>query len=891
MAAGFFAGFGEQLSTDIARRQDKLDTLIKENLDNARIAKRDYAKRTGLADQIVKSTQAIKDTYKLSDSQALALTEAYGEDLPRLQATLDAKNSELKSNLGVAYTADDVMSYVNTAKELNLPEGMTLQQGVERLMGLNYQELAKEANPKSEGSKTRSFIRAAFAFDPQLQAADQMQNIKGPGGLSYAQLLEMQEAGFAPEDVFGGVTRSGGVTYDYTASTAKQTRTDYSRDLSVKVFDSDLTDAIAYGSYSANEGTDKAALKASVLGAGTALARLEKDIVLANRGQDLSLNAFRKAVLDDIYDRVDSPEELDTLKESVANGTALKIVQRTGGNLTDDDIDAIISGVVGEEESASVSEAAAATSVTEPSAAAATATAGAEPTAALAAQAATLDPIVARMLAEQGIDTGGISNTGLSDEELRLREPSAEYGSQQIPDTTITADTAFLLPKDASKLTSEFLSGEKTTKFLKTMFPDFPSDSDLIAGAENFNNTAAVALSNAASSTIDWFRGLAGVESGASISDWLNGEAERIANKPKVTAKEVDLRKAKVATVFTDALQDAYDFGADVYAEVEENVKQNIARSGVLTDAEKMKKRIQDNDRQFLADERNYPQPISGFVTPAKTKEEKDLEANMIAIDEQKKRIQDMDRQFLADEKNYPQPLKAMTSIEPLSINTPAELDAAIAERVGEMPPDYKEQVVEAVASINKVLTDFEEKANLTVEKVIDTVSPSNLAKAISNLTARVFDEALEERIMKNEGQRNRAAALAKLQEQFAALTLFPERTPVDIKDIDPYPTMAEMASEGLHSTQDKINASIASTAKAFLAKLGIGNSSEEGETKAEPLVTRPKKAKKPKEMTSSDKARLKRAQKADQLSGDASLLEMLVEKYGIALVQKEMGL
>jgi hypothetical protein len=62
------------------------------------------------------------------------------------------------------------------------------------------------------------------------------------------------------------------------------------------------------------------------------------------------MNAFRKAILDDIYDRVDSPEELDTLKESVANGTALKIVQRTGGKLTDDDIDAIISGVDVEED-------------------------------------------------------------------------------------------------------------------------------------------------------------------------------------------------------------------------------------------------------------------------------------------------------------------------------------------------------------------------------------------------------------------------------------------------------------------------------------------------------------------------------------------------------------
>jgi hypothetical protein len=348
--AGFFAGFGAQISKDVERGQDTLDALIKENLANARLAKRDYAKLTGVAGQILKSTQAIKDTYKLSDSQALALTEAYGEDLPRLQATLDAKNSELKSNLGVSYTADDVMSYVNTAQELNLPEGMTLQQGVERLMGLNYQELAKEADPKSEGSKTRSFIRAALVLDPQLQAAEQMQNIQGPGGLSYAQLLEMQEAGFAPEDVFGGVTRSGGVTYDYTASTAKQTRRDYSRDLSTKVFDSDLTDAIQYSAYSSSSDTDKASLKASVLGAGTALARLEKDIVLANRGKDLSMNAFRKAILDDIYDRVDSPEELDTLKESVANGTALKIVQRTGGKLTDDDIDAIISGVDVEED-------------------------------------------------------------------------------------------------------------------------------------------------------------------------------------------------------------------------------------------------------------------------------------------------------------------------------------------------------------------------------------------------------------------------------------------------------------------------------------------------------------------------------------------------------------
>ena len=249
-------------------------------------------------------------------------------------------------------------------------------------------------------------------------------------------------------------------------------------------------------------------------------------------------------------------------------------------------------------------------------------------------------------------------------------------------------------------------------------------------------------------------------------------------------------------------------------------------------------------------------------------------------------------RETALNDFDLPVPPRDLPPIDTPSVNTESDLKAAIAKRIGSMPPDYKVQVANTVSSLNEVLKAFETNVNVGIENAIDTVSVDNLAEAISNMSVRMFDtvvgdETLEERIMQNEGQRNRAAAFAKLQEQFAALTLFPERTPVDVKDIDPYPTMPEMASEFLHSTQDKINASIASTAKAFLAKLGIGNSSEEGETKVEPLVARPKK---PKEMTTSDKARLQRAQKAKELSGDSSLLEMLVNKYGLALVQKEMG-
>ena len=381
--AGFWAGFGEQLSSSVEQRKKTLDRLIEENLANARSAKTNYNKRKGTADQVLKSAQAIRDKFGLSDAQAMAVTEAYGTDLPKLQAALDQENDKLKSNLGVGYTADDVMSYVNAAEQLNMPEGMTLDQGVQRLMGLNYQELSKEANPKSEGSKTRSFIRAALAFDPQLQAAEQMQDIKGPGGMSYAQLLEMQETGFAPEETYGDVTRAGGVTYDYTASTAGQTRTDYSRRLSTKVFDADLTDTVEFSSYMGSDADDKSKLKASVLGAGEALARLEKDIVLSFRGTDLAMNAFRKGILDDIYARVDTAEELDTLKESVASGMALEVIKNKGGSLTDTDIDAIIAGATEEEATTETDTTAEALTQDVPDV---------DPD---------LDPEVARMLAEQ----------------------------------------------------------------------------------------------------------------------------------------------------------------------------------------------------------------------------------------------------------------------------------------------------------------------------------------------------------------------------------------------------------------------------------------------------------------------------------------------------------
>ena len=163
--AGFWAGFGEQMSDIIEQRKKTLDRLVEENLDNARRAKREFGERSNIANIVLKSAEAIRAKFGLDEAQSLALVEAYGVDLPKLQATLDVKNDELKSSLGVGYNAQDVMSFTNTAEKLNLPEGMTPADGVNRLMGINATELSKEKDPKSEGAKTRSFIRSDVSLN------------------------------------------------------------------------------------------------------------------------------------------------------------------------------------------------------------------------------------------------------------------------------------------------------------------------------------------------------------------------------------------------------------------------------------------------------------------------------------------------------------------------------------------------------------------------------------------------------------------------------------------------------------------------------------------------------------------------------------------------------
>lgn len=341
--AGFWAGFGEQVAENEAQKKKTLDRLIQENLDRARSAKGKYAERKNVADNVVRAAEAMKTDYNISDEQALVLAEAYRDNLPRLKVALDTENQKRLSAVGTGLTGEDVMSYVSFSGDLTSGKDIDLRTGVERLMGLHTQELAKEPAPKREGATIRSLARAIFAWDPSVEAAKKMEEIKGPGGMSYAQLLEMEQAGFAPGSIYGSATAAGGVAFDYEYEDKARTTKQYGSALSTKLYDADLTDAIQFSDFNAGAG-DKAKKKAEILDASTAMADLERSIVISFQGTNLSLQAGRRGILDDIYKRIDKPEELATLQASIESGHALSVIKDKNGVLTAEDVDSIIAG-------------------------------------------------------------------------------------------------------------------------------------------------------------------------------------------------------------------------------------------------------------------------------------------------------------------------------------------------------------------------------------------------------------------------------------------------------------------------------------------------------------------------------------------------------------------
>ena len=142
------------------------------------------------------------------------------------------------------------------------------------------------------------------------------------------------------------------------------------------------------------------------------------------------------------------------------------------------------------------------------------------------------------------------------------------------------------------------------------------------------------------------------------------------------------------------------------------------------------------------------------------------------------KRVQDLDRQFLADDSNYPQ------NLDPLifnpSTNDSEELQSAVTDYTGSLPMGYKKQVADAINSFNETVKAFEDDVNLAVPAIINKVTTGTLS-GIDRINDRL--KAIETKVNNTMDAEvdDRRPAFEELKRQFGALTLFPVKIAGDI--------------------------------------------------------------------------------------------------------------
>jgi hypothetical protein len=373
-------------------------------------------------------------------------------------------------------------------------------------------------------------------------------------------------------------------------------------------------------------------------------------------------------------------------------------------------------------------------------------------------------------------------------------------GMDTIPSDDSWKDSSYLLPADADELSDAVIRGEKVTDFLSRT-TDYVNTKGY-----TYMDVAKAGLSNAMSSVIDFSRGLFGSSKGDSSEAWSRQLQEN-----------ADLYSERAADIAAMGWKEYMQLNTDdvVPDEVEEEVK-----SGFLD--------------WFTGPEN----PIVSLMEMVGVGEEatKTREVNGVPLTNAE--IIAAARAKLSGEANAR--IDAGTNI----------IEQSREEFKPEFPGDVPDNLENATtASISKSLRFLTEIPERIHQALFDPEDK------IDTYVASLFEETLEERIMKNssdEGYRNRVVALQALKDKISDLR----------KEAEAEKPNGDTSFEYTDSP-----------------------------VPMEPLVTRPKRTEQPKEMTASDKARLKRAQKANELSGDSGLLNMLVEKYGSVIVQKEMGL
>lgn len=346
-------GFTDTLNKGIEDRTKRMDTLIDNGLDAAKRAAPDYAKANAQYKAVKEVQRNMQRDFGLTDDEFVALVDA--TDITALAENIYATKTYRESNNLGTVDKTDILALVKMPEGFKLPQGMTADQALQQIMGLQTAALEKETNPKSEGAKQRSWasaVKDVLMLDPKMSAEEQLKQMQYMG-VNVNQLMQFQALGGVKQDIFPGVSSSTAYSIskdDYTADDMNRTRKNMARSISLGATKFDLTDTTDFANYTTTNDKEQAAeLKKQIFDAGVEMSTLERQIIMTARGNDVFAGRVgRSVILDSIATRVDTPEEVATLTESIKSKFAIGIIKGAiseNRDLTDEEIDAIITGV------------------------------------------------------------------------------------------------------------------------------------------------------------------------------------------------------------------------------------------------------------------------------------------------------------------------------------------------------------------------------------------------------------------------------------------------------------------------------------------------------------------------------------------------------------------
>lgn len=343
-------GFTDTFAEGIKERQERMEELLDNGFDTAKRIAPSYMKTQGQFKQIKEVQKAFKRDFNMTDEEFVALVDA--TDVVALHENVYNVMKEREVNQLGGLDKSEILSIVNMPDDFKLPEGMTADAAIKQILGLQTTALQQENKPKSEGAKQRSFAKAAkelFMLDPRMSAEQQLKNMQYMG-VNVNDLIAYQSLAGERQDIFPEVSRATEYSVtkdDYTAADIARTQNYAAKTMSLAITEYDLNDGVQFADY-ADTNTDAGAIKKSINDAASAMSSLERQIIMAGRGNEMfSGRVGRLQIMDQLSRDVATKEEAMSLTNSIKSNFAIGVIKDAiaeNRELTDEEIDAIIAG-------------------------------------------------------------------------------------------------------------------------------------------------------------------------------------------------------------------------------------------------------------------------------------------------------------------------------------------------------------------------------------------------------------------------------------------------------------------------------------------------------------------------------------------------------------------